>query len=98
MPEQEINAAIRFLREKGILAEDKTQWIVRFSGGNELDIVDLFKEFASKEIDWDRENIKRNVRVHMDYEQPVGKVYRIGKDDRYYSVDLDSIDKTPKTF
>lgn len=37
-------SAIKFLQEKGILSEDKTQWIVRFSDGKEFDIVKLMDE------------------------------------------------------
>lgn len=40
------SGAIKFLREKKILSEDKTEWIVMFSDGSELNIVDLMEEFA----------------------------------------------------
>ena len=39
--------AIEFLREKKILADDKTQWIVKFESGIEIDICDLFTEFKT---------------------------------------------------
>lgn len=39
--------AIKFLREKGILPEDKTQFIITFEDKSTVDVVDLLIEFAS---------------------------------------------------
>jgi hypothetical protein len=41
--------AIKFLREKGILAEDKTQFIITFEDKSTVDVVDLLVEFVAAE-------------------------------------------------
>jgi hypothetical protein len=44
--------AIKFLREKGILAEGNTQFIITFSEEWKVDVVDLLVEFmASEKLD-----------------------------------------------
>lgn len=40
------NKAIQFLKEKKILLEDKTQFIIRFEDGRKVDVVDLLEEFG----------------------------------------------------
>jgi len=42
--------AIMFLRQKGILSEDKTQWIIKFKDGKEVDLVKLFEEYYNTKI------------------------------------------------
>jgi len=44
-----------FLREKHILSDEATQWVVRFDRGRgEMVINDLFSEFVDKEVDRDK--------------------------------------------
>lgn len=45
--QQPEDGAIEFLRSKGILGEDKTQWILNFSDGRTFDLVQLMSEFRS---------------------------------------------------
>lgn len=46
-----MNDAVNFLRNKGILGVDKTQWIISFEDGRSFDLVDLFTEFKDLESD-----------------------------------------------
>lgn len=39
--------AITFLRNKGILGEIHTKWMITFSDGSQVDLVQLFDEFAA---------------------------------------------------
>jgi hypothetical protein len=42
-----IMSAIEFLRKKGVLGEHQTQWIVSFSDGRKIDLVEVFEEYAA---------------------------------------------------
>ena len=46
--------AIEFLKGKGILKAKYTHWIVKFSEGEEFDIVELLREFAKMKCEEQR--------------------------------------------
>lgn len=39
-----------YLKNKGILAEGYNHWMIRFSDGQELDLVELFDEFLQQNL------------------------------------------------
>lgn len=43
-------SAIDFLKEKGILKDGYTKFVITFDNGNKVDVVDLLNEWASEDV------------------------------------------------
>ncbi len=57
--------AIDFLRKKGILSPDKTQWIILFEDGTEIDLVKVLDEYKNTVVDRPEFGIKLKTADHL---------------------------------